>query len=252
MKTMIKILIGIGILLLFINTVNAIDIECSYDYSTYKLEKIKANNGNIKLYTGESINIPKKIIDDVEKENTDGKDTGSRKEYVGKFKTKHTTEIFIKTKNKLVKKGKYVFTMSKSDFKYFKKYVLKKHKFYQSCPNSLLKFANRGKIYDEDTDSFFYYINFKNVKFKVKILKKVKTKELYQMCYGDSRDYRTADGYKFVLSVKKYKPVDIYKKTPVYGRMTVNNVNSGGITKHYNYLDFIYYQNGKERILDYF
>ena len=51
----------IGIFLLFINTVNAIDIECKYDYSTYNLDKIKANNGNIKLYTGESINVPKKI-----------------------------------------------------------------------------------------------------------------------------------------------------------------------------------------------
>ena len=247
MKTLIKILIGISLLFLFINTVNAIDIE--YDDEIYDLDKIKENNGNVKISGGKSITIPENIINDIENENTNGIDTGSNKEYVGKFKTEHSTKICVGTKNKVVKKGKFIFTMSKRDFKDFKKFTLKKHIVGQPCPDRLKKFGSYEYFYDSYDDDYYKELTFSNTKFKVKILKKVKTKELYRMMYGDSRDYRPANGYKFLLTVKKYKPVKVYKKVPVYGKITIDNVKYDDFTSHYNYLNLVYFKNGKEKIL---
>ena len=246
MKTLIKILIGISLLFLFINTVNAIDIE--YDDEIYDLDEIKENNGNIKISGGKSITIPENIINDIENENTNGIDTGSSKEYVGEFKTQHSTKICVGTKNKVVKKGKFVLTMSKRDFKSFKINTLKNHDLGQSCPKGLLKFASYESYYDEYGD-YNKELTFKNTKFKVKILKKVKTKEVYQIIYDESRDYRHANGYKYLLTIKKYKSLKDYKKVPIYVKITIDNIKYDDFTSHYNYLNLVYFKNGKEKIL---
>ena len=227
------------IFLCSIVTVNAVNFTCNYDDETYNLDDVKANNGELVLWTDEVVKIPNDVINDVEKAN---KDTNSKK-YVKEFKTKYTKKVPDKTKKKLVKKGKYILKMSKRDFKSFKKYVLKKHRGYQSTPRCLNKYITKIKVKEDD---YTYYNDlFKNVKFKVKILKKMKVKELYQKYYADSRDYRWADGYKFKLIVKKYKNVKTYKNVPIRGRFTVNTVNSGGVVKHENYLDFVYSWKGR-------